>query len=166
MGNRLKTTAHIRTRDLATQQLRHRKRGVIVAELTVQTIQQRRLHNRSDTKATKSPKRKAALTSNSGHQPSYQGATSFTRLAPTPWRRLQHAIVAKCRRTPSASSSDFISRKNRRACCPPQGTKRTQEGKASPKHQGMKAFEPKKTINSCRCVGTSPKRRPQGGHDA
>uniref|UniRef100_A0A0E0ASU9 Uncharacterized protein n=1 Tax=Oryza glumipatula TaxID=40148 RepID=A0A0E0ASU9_9ORYZ len=31
--------------------------------------------------------------------------------------------------------------------------------------QGMKAFETKKTIDSRRCVGTSPKRRPQGGHD-
>jgi hypothetical protein len=35
----------------ATQQLRHRRRGVIIAELTAQAIQQRRLHNRSDTEA-------------------------------------------------------------------------------------------------------------------
>uniref|UniRef100_A0A0E0E542 Uncharacterized protein n=1 Tax=Oryza meridionalis TaxID=40149 RepID=A0A0E0E542_9ORYZ len=38
--------------------------------------------------------------------------TASTR---TPWKRLQHVIVAKLRRTLLASSSDFINRNNRRA---------------------------------------------------
>ncbi|EEC68492.1 hypothetical protein OsI_36749 [Oryza sativa Indica Group] len=37
----------------ATQQLPHRRRSVIVTELAAQATQQCRLHNRSDTKATK-----------------------------------------------------------------------------------------------------------------
>ncbi len=45
------------------QQLRHHRRGVIVTELAAQATQQRRLHHRSDTEATKAAKAKAAPTS-------------------------------------------------------------------------------------------------------
>uniref|UniRef100_A0A0E0QFS7 Uncharacterized protein n=1 Tax=Oryza rufipogon TaxID=4529 RepID=A0A0E0QFS7_ORYRU len=81
----------------------------------------------------KSPKRKAVSTSNNGHQPNHRGATSFTWPAPeTPWKRLQHVIVAERRSTPSASSFDFISRNNRRERRPSQEGSGPKKAKASP----------------------------------
>ncbi len=100
----------------ATQQLPHRRRGVIVAELAAQATQQRRLHNHSDTKAMKVAKAKSSSdiqqwTSAKPPRSHFLHTASTT----TPRKRLQHVNVARRRCTPSASSSDFISRNNQRA---------------------------------------------------
>ncbi|EEE59056.1 hypothetical protein OsJ_10834 [Oryza sativa Japonica Group] len=88
----------------ATQQLPHRRRGVIVAELAAQATQQRRLHNHSDTKAMKVAKAKSS--SDIQQWTSAKPPRShflYTASTTTPRKRLQHVIVARRHRTPSAS---------------------------------------------------------------
>jgi hypothetical protein len=125
------------------QQLRHHRRGVIVAELAAQATQQRRLHHRSDIEATEVAKAKAAPTSTMDISqaikeplPSHGQHQLFERDCNT--SSLPSVAAPQQRAAPTSSAETT------EECVAHHKSEANPRGLGLAKHQGKKAFEPKR----------------------
>jgi hypothetical protein len=125
------------------QQLRHHRRGVIVAELAAQATQQRRLHHRSDIEATEVTKAKVAPTSTMDISqaikeplPSHGQHQLFGRDCNT--SSLPSVAAPQQRAAPTSSAETT------EECVAHHKSEANPRGLGLAKHQGKKAFEPKR----------------------